>query len=95
MDSDQGAVAALGTAFGAVLYAGAEVVRRIRNNGPKNDPAIIKMQTQMVALQEGQAAAMKVATAVAAQLDGFVSGYHEAEKLTEKRLNGLERNGKK
>ena len=94
METDQGPVAALGAAVGAVLYAGAEIIRRIRKSAPQDDPVIIRMQAQLDALS-------KTVGAVATQLDYFIEGHHddlknhhdELQKAVG-RIGKIERNGK-
>lgn len=84
METDQGAVAALGAAVGTVLYAGAEIVRRIRNKAPQDDPVIKQMQADMASVS-------KTLRAVTAQLEYLAEDHHQITK----RVAKIEQNGKK
>lgn len=93
MENSQGWIASLGATFGVVLYGGAEIIRRILNKGPKDDPVILQMQADIAALS-------KTVGAVATQLDYFIEGHHddiknhhdELQKAVA-RIGKIERNG--
>lgn len=84
MDSDPGGwVAGLGAAVGVILYAGAEIARRIIGAAPKDNPALKQIQAEQKALA-------KTLSAVVAQLDNLTRDHHTVEE----RVDKIERNGK-